>query len=129
MNLLEKAKVMLAWMKLSEEMFRNVISGSHILNIDDIKEIDLPDSFMDDDVDISILCHFMKKDCFERITELIQKKKHRNIFICGECLKAVEDNCILCDRCLLWHHYLCVDIDVSANASLLNKDWYCPKCV
>lgn len=118
---------MLKWMRLSDERIKNLIFGNHVLKIEDINGIYLPDSFLDDDVDIFVLYYFMKKDCFEQVRKLIQNRKS-GIFTCGECVKQVVDECIQCDSCLLWFHYLCANIDASVDAILLDNDWFCSKC-
>ncbi|XP_031779885.1 uncharacterized protein LOC100679388 [Nasonia vitripennis] len=129
MNVVDQSKTMLNWMQFLKEKIRNLTLSECVLEITDIDNAHLPDSFLDEDVDICILQNFMKKSAFEQLQQRVQDKKTKQKFTCIKCSKSVHTNCIQCDSCLLWFHYSCVNIEVPKNALYFSDhDWYCCKC-
>ena len=48
-------------------------------------------------------------------------------YYCGRCTKPIRDetdNSILCDSCLIWYHYKCVNIKKQPKS----KHWFCRSC-
>ncbi|XP_031789122.1 uncharacterized protein LOC116418121 [Nasonia vitripennis] len=75
MNVVDQSKTMLNWMQFSKEKIRNLTLSECVLEITDIDNAHLPDSFLDEDVDICILQNFMKKSAFEQLQQRVQDKK------------------------------------------------------
>lgn len=48
-------------------------------------------------------------------------------WICGECKTVAGEGTICCDKCDIWHHYVCVNLTEEEAQSL--KTWFCQKCV
>jgi len=56
------------------------------------------------------------------------------VYLCGICALDVIDNpatfdqqSVQCDKCHLWFHYCCVDVDESCLPDECSR-WFCSKC-
>ncbi|OXU19206.1 hypothetical protein TSAR_000041 [Trichomalopsis sarcophagae] len=107
-------------MRFSDEIIHNLLVGELMLDLKDIPNTCLSDSFLDTEVDINFLKFFFKKAAFEQFYNKIQERKLDQNFTYVKCENAVVTDCIRCDRCLLWRHYLCVNLK-HPNKALLSK--------
>ena len=133
---IEKA-ILLIKMIADPKIIPNILERSYKLSVEDISSIDkntLSDTFVDDQVDITILSYFeyIDENCFKKLKKIVKlkvekfttKKKGKSsyIFTCNICSKEADDETVFCESCLMWFHIKC------AHYVKTKGDWFCSKC-
>lgn len=86
----------------------------------------VPCSVLDEAVEISIIRSFFTNDAWMVVTDVIQRNKEVDVWICALCEKDLADGtaAIICDSCLLWYHCTCVYVKQMPK----KKMWFCKTC-
>lgn len=85
----------------------------------------IPDAVLDENVDIHLIRRFFTVDGWHLLTEVVQQKRNKPVFICRTCSHNLdESSSIVCDHCLLWSHLKCVGLKDRPKT----KFWYCRNC-
>ncbi|XP_062616895.1 uncharacterized protein LOC134278614 [Saccostrea cucullata] len=49
-----------------------------------------------------------------------------DVYMCGICDQQCDNECVCCDICDTWYHFICLQVD--GDDEEFNSDWYCNTC-
>lgn len=121
-----QAKILLKLL-VEEDHLSNILEGSYLIDeiyLKKFNEKNLKDTFMDVEVKLKVLKHYLTKAGMTYLQNIIEKK-NKKFYSCGHCGKQVKKkhDSIRCDMCLLWYHASCVNINL--NEFNAENSWYC----
>ncbi|XP_043279943.1 uncharacterized protein [Venturia canescens] len=120
----KKRRDILKFLCVDEHKIEAAREGEYSIVEKDIDLIHLPDSLVDKSVDIRLVEPYFEGKTFISLTKAIEEKKNSGVFTCGICKESATDKCVLCDQCLLWHHFECAGLKRAPRAS----SWFCLQC-
>lgn len=117
---LEKQNVILKWVIDDLMILPDVLNETKKITIKDIRKV-LPDSLMDNDVDVTLIQEYFERSAFQKLNNLIKEMKTKDNFTCYVCKKKVILKCIRCDSRFLWFDYKCESIKKSVADKMSKK--------
>ena len=117
--------------------YKHVMSESETIRAEDVNEANpvgvrnmspeaesLPSIVINDSVILDILKPLMTATAWRKLGSAVLARKRANIWKCAcYCKDTADDNCVECDSCLEWYHWLCVGIERAPHS-----DWFCYSC-
>lgn len=86
----------------------------------------VPDSIADENVDIFLVRRMFTQDAWAIVEDMYKLKTKKMNWMCSICYHDLpEDQSIVCDSCLLWHHFKCCGITKRPKT----KTWFCRRCI
>lgn len=84
-------------------------------------------SCLDENVCLSSCRKYFTSDAWLALEGVVAAIATNPCYFCGRCTNPINDdteNSILCDSCLIWYHYRCVNIKKQPKS----KHWFCRSC-
>ena len=84
-------------------------------------------SCLDENVCLSSCGKYFTSDAWLALEGVVTAIATNPYYFCGRCTNPINDdteNSILCDSCLIWYHYRCVNIKKQHKS----KHWFCRSC-
>ena len=108
-----------------------VCKGHRLLHIQK-EEVNLtsqlvPASCLDDNICIETCRKYFTHSAWEEIQKVVDEMKNHPVWYCGRCMLPIRDyieSSIICDCCLNWFHFMCVNLKKSPKS----KNWFCRPC-
>lgn len=124
----EKNKRILFWLTGDNQITTEALDGVSLLSENHVKPFNsLPDSLLDQCVDIHRVERFFDKGGWKKVLKAI-KEKSKTSWACLVCSHKVKDakheESVLCDRCLLWCHLKCTGLKKLPK----KRNWFCKVC-
>ena len=124
----EKNKQIMLWLTGDIEKTDKALDGVSLLSGNDVKPFNsLPDSLLDQCVDIYRVEKFFDKVGWKNVLSTIRKKEKTpwTCLVCSHKVKgAKHEESVLCDRCLLWCHLNCTGLKQLPK----RRNWFCKVC-
>ena len=118
--------VILMWF-LSPQIANAAISGK-IVQKEEVNLTQLvPASCLDDNICIETCRKYFTHSAWEEIKKVVDEMKNHPVWYCGRCMLPIRDyieSSIICDCCLNWFHFTCVNLKKSPKS----KNWFCRPC-
>ena len=112
---------------MNKEVANDAIDGNLLIEEEHVecKPERIPDSVLDENVDISLICHYFSSDAWLLLDTVIKTKMKNVVWICHTCHHDLHrEISIICDACLLWYHFQCVGL----KAQPKGRQWFCRPC-
>ena len=118
--------VILSWF-VDDEVAARALKHNDLIEEEDVecKPERLPDSILDENVDIHLVRKHFTADAWILVQEVFKQKSTQVAWICHSCHHDLHsEQSIVCDSCLLWFHFKCVGLMRQPKC----KNWFCRSC-
>ena len=120
--------VILLWF-VSPTLAERVLARKWLIDEDQIEIIPerITASFLDENVCLSSCKKYFTDEGWLALESVVAAIAKTPRYFCGRCTNPIDDDTedsILCDSCLIWYHYQCVNIKKKPKS----KHWFCRSC-
>ena len=121
LNDINKKELMLKW------VFPNLLANEVVNKtlMKSVGKIKLPDSFLNEQVDIFLIKEFFDDSAFKIFQNLVSERRKIQKYTCGICKNQIKkrDHSILRELCLIWSHVKCTQLK-----EVPEESWFCSGC-
>ncbi|KAL7306245.1 hypothetical protein TKK_0001681 [Trichogramma kaykai] len=118
-------------MLVPKEILENKIIGEELITENEINFNQLPCSFFDSSIDVSVLEPYICLSAYKRLcVEKIEKSEDLVLWLCGTCNLELDGKAIFCNQCVNWFHITCQGVTKKQLEKFENTDlmYFCIKC-
>ena len=116
----------MSWI-VDKDVVQQAIKNSVLIEEDKVecRPEKIPNSILDDSIDVCLVRNYFSNDAWLLLEKTLQLKLKNIIWTCNICNHDLHSEAsILCDSCLLWHHFKCVALKRQPKS----KVWFCRNC-
>ena len=113
---------------VSEESARTALENHSKLTKKDVYA-SVPPSITEDCVSVHSVKECFTPAAWREVLQKVDAVRQKPIWHCGRCGDEIEDeceNCVFCDRCLIWLHYRCTK--PKPKKAPASEYWFCSNC-
>lgn len=121
---MHKENLIIEWLT-NKTVVNKVRKDKYLIQSKDIKHYsDVFNGIIENEVDINTVKSYCSNDAWKKIIAVLKQKKKNITWVCPLCNNDIgaDQNSILCDSCLIWHHMDCVKLKQNG------KYWFCDTC-
>lgn len=109
----------------NKAVVNKVRKDKYTIQKEDVKHYsDVFNGIIESKIDINSVKSYCSNDAWKKINVVIKQKKKKTTWVCPLFNSDIgaDQNSILCDSCLVWHHMDCV------KSKQNGKYWFCDTC-
>lgn len=87
----------------------------------------VPAACIDENVCLKSVKKYFTLDGWAAVNNVVDVIKRHPVWYCGQCSLPISDeteDSVVCDSCLVWHHFKCLGLQNSPRVSV----WFCRSC-
>ena len=118
--------VMLCWF-VQSDVAEAALHDGRLLKASDVTRSSRTAACLDSNVCLKAIQKYCEAPAWHTVQQIADALLWDGVWYCALCTLALDDNhddCVACDSCLQWYHFICAGVKRAPKA----KVWFCTGC-